>query len=204
MKPDDYKPEAVQTGSGDALDRLLDGALAQYSQVEPRAGLEERVLANLRSQPAHRPWWMWVAIPAAVAAVVLVAISIRQSNRPTPSSAIQVQSTIRTAPVGVTPNPATTAKVQPSPVTRPRQYRTVATTAKPPARVQSQPEPRLATFPAPSPLTPEERLLLQMIDHHRDELATVAQNQQADQERFQKLLETESGEVPPQGSSNQQ
>ena len=74
MKPDDYKPEAVQTGSGDALDRLLDGALAQYSQVEPRAGLEERVLANLRSQPAHRPWWMWVAIPAAVAAVVLVAI----------------------------------------------------------------------------------------------------------------------------------
>ena len=33
----------------DDLDRALDAALAKYTSVEPRAGLDERILANLRA-----------------------------------------------------------------------------------------------------------------------------------------------------------
>ncbi len=36
----------------DELDRMLDAALAKYAAAEPRAGLEARVLANLRARDA--------------------------------------------------------------------------------------------------------------------------------------------------------
>lgn len=203
MKPDDYKPE-IEQRSGDALDRLLDGALAQYSQVEPRAGLEERVLANLRSQPARRPWWMWAVIPAAVAAVLLLTMVLRRPDVSAPGSTRSKPVTAQATPPAIAPKPATTAAIQPGPVSKPRPHRIVVAAARPAPQVSAQPMPRLETFPSATPLTAEERLLLRMIDHHRDELVTVAQSQQADQERFQKLLETEGGETPPQGSSNQQ
>jgi len=59
------------------LDRVLDTALAKYLTVEPRPGLEDRVLANLRAErtriPAHA-WWRWSV--AAVLAVVIVAVAL--------------------------------------------------------------------------------------------------------------------------------
>ena len=39
----------------DEFDRMLDAALAKYAAVEPRTGLEERVLANLRAEQARVP-----------------------------------------------------------------------------------------------------------------------------------------------------
>jgi hypothetical protein len=42
----------MTNGKPDEFDRMLDAALAKYAAVEPRTGLEERVLANLR--PSRR------------------------------------------------------------------------------------------------------------------------------------------------------
>ena len=39
----------------DELDRMLDATLAKYAAAEPRAGFEERVLANLRAERARVP-----------------------------------------------------------------------------------------------------------------------------------------------------
>ena len=55
------------------LDRVLDAALAKYAAVEPRDGLEARILANLRTEQAEslrRVWWKW-ALVAATAAIGL-------------------------------------------------------------------------------------------------------------------------------------
>jgi len=60
------------------LGRELDAALAKYAAVEPRAGLEERVLANLRAERAQvsdRGRWRWSAV-AAIAAVVVIALAL--------------------------------------------------------------------------------------------------------------------------------
>ena len=65
MKPEEREPD---------LDQVLDQALARYSDVEPRAGLEERILANLRSQPQPRPWWMTWRMPALAAAILVAAL----------------------------------------------------------------------------------------------------------------------------------
>jgi hypothetical protein len=69
------------------LDRALDAALAKYAAVEPRAGLEERVLAGLRSSQAeapHRTWWRW-GLASAVAAMLVAALFLGwRANKPLP------------------------------------------------------------------------------------------------------------------------
>ena len=61
------------------LDDLLDSALASYSAVEPRAGLESRILARIQdaAEQQERWWctrWLWAGrVAAAVAAIVLSA-----------------------------------------------------------------------------------------------------------------------------------
>ena len=52
------------------LNRALDSALARYRAVEPREGLEERILANVRAadtRSMQRTWWHW-GFTAALAA----------------------------------------------------------------------------------------------------------------------------------------
>ena len=61
----------------DELDSTLDAALTKYATVEPRAGLEDRILANLRAEQARvldRAWWQvhFMACSAAALAVVVV------------------------------------------------------------------------------------------------------------------------------------
>ena len=67
------------------LDRTMDAALAQYSAVEARDGLEERVLATLHAERARVPersWWRW-SIATAVAIVLIVAAVVAlRSGKP--------------------------------------------------------------------------------------------------------------------------
>src|SRR5260221_9831170 len=80
-----------QIHKNDALDRALDAALAQYSAIEPRTGLEDRILANLRAEQVHahdRAWWRW-AVAAACATVVFVIIGLAWTSiRRAPTIAI--------------------------------------------------------------------------------------------------------------------
>ena len=137
--------------ANDKLDQLLDGALARYGDVEPLAGLEERVLGRLsQPEPQRRNWWVWVAASAALATLVLV---ILWSTRPRAAA------------------PPLVKHAAPAPVSHPPEHSLVATTpqAVPPRHVRPRTapvqvaksnEPRLATFPAPSEPTEQERLLL--------------------------------------------
>jgi hypothetical protein len=54
------------------LDQLLDRVLAGYAG-EPRTGLENRMLARLRSQEAKRPFFRWEWLIAGAAAAILIA-----------------------------------------------------------------------------------------------------------------------------------
>jgi hypothetical protein len=62
------------------LDAWLDDALAHYNDAEPRAGLEQRILATVRAEertPRRRWWVRWSPALAAVAAIVIVVIAVR-------------------------------------------------------------------------------------------------------------------------------
>ena len=137
--------------ANDKLDQLLDGGLARYGDVEPLAGLEERVLGRLsQPEPQRRNWWVWVAASAALATLALVVL---WSTRPRPGA------------------PPLVKHEAPAPAVHPPEHPLMATTPQPvpprhvrprmvPVQTATSKEPRLATFPAPSEPTEQERLLL--------------------------------------------
>ena len=119
----------------DELDRLIDAALAA-----PPAGvhLATRVLARVESAP-QRGFWRWI-LPCAAAstAAVVVAIAVWPDPPlpPAPSQGVRV---LRSIPL--------------------RLARPVPAAA---LAAQLRRSPRSATFPAPSPLSAEERALLRL------------------------------------------
>ena len=67
------------------FDSTLDAALAKYAAVEPRAGLEARVLANLRAEHARVPentYWRWSVVTAVVIVVVVALALPWKSGKP--------------------------------------------------------------------------------------------------------------------------
>jgi hypothetical protein len=134
----------------DDLDRLIDGALSGYSNVEPLAGLEDRVLNRVRADASRRRRRIWIL--GVLAAPALVALVLAIPWRRTP------------APMAVTPPPraevqaAAPAIVAPLPAPVPKVARLHKAERTPARRVL----PKRDVFPTPTPLTREERLLLQL------------------------------------------
>jgi hypothetical protein len=152
--------------SEEPVDQLLDAGLASYSAAEPRPGIEQRILAGLRAQPQPSRWldWRWAgALATAAAALVLVIFFMPQPEAPAPHPNAQTPQRALSGPegrLGAGPPPVAKAAVR-----RPSQ-------PFHPTRVES---PRLETFPAPAPLSEQERLLLLFARQAPREAALVAQ-----------------------------
>jgi hypothetical protein len=130
----------------DELDRWIDDGLAEYAAAEPLAGIEERVLQRVRSaKRARRWWWMLVPVAAVVAALAM-----------------------RTTPV-VPPPPVVASVFPPAP--------RVVAPAPPVRRVVKRTAPggppKRNVFPTISPLTAEERLLVQLARTYPEQLSAA-------------------------------
>lgn len=173
------------------VDRVLNEALAPQ-EIELRAGLEQRILANLRAQPEPRTWWRWMKtwVPAAVAAVLIaLAVGLRMTDfRPPvkPPVVVERQPSIAPAPK-IVPAPATQvsrAHVRPrhgSPATL-----VIAASATPPEPLRQD------VFPSPEPLSEQERLFYQFVRQSPREAVQVAQMQAVERIRSQQFMETGS------------
>jgi hypothetical protein len=91
--------------------KLLDAALGQYRSVEPRAGLEERILANLQTerQAARWFWWQWGPILASAAVIMILFATLSLTNQAVRPA---LEST-RVAAVVTTNGPTPSREVQP-------------------------------------------------------------------------------------------
>jgi hypothetical protein len=174
------------------VDATLDRALGPQL-VEPRTGMEERILANLPKEVERRPWWQWMWIPAlAVAAVLAVVIGMRITSQETPApqivkKAVERPKQDRVAEGDLTPqNPVQTRTVSKRPA-RHVSPKTLVVAA-------AAPLPRQNVFPTSVPLTDQERLLLAFVNHQRPQAEMVAVEQQSEREKAQKYFE--SGEAP--------
>jgi len=157
----------------DELDDALDAALAKYAAVEPRAGLEGRILARLRTQPEPAPdraWWHWGVI-ATVAAVLLITVALgwRTGKPPHPVVADHP------SPASQAPQPGTQVvsnghkdEVQshmPHHLQTARHHAQLSVVAA---------VPRLEQFPSPLPLSEQERILASYVSRFPEHAVLVA------------------------------
>ena len=185
MANQDYKNSSkddrtsMRSSADDALDRALDAALAKYSDVEPRAGLNERIMANLRaeSKPAVRAWWRW-GLAAGAIAVVAVALALAWRSG-------------STRPPEITQHPRVVAPSAPEAPQIARHDRDVVTPLNSPIRtkVGLRPKaevvataPKLDVFPSPHPLSDEELALARYVRNFPAD-AKVLAAEQADSEK---------------------
>ena len=163
-------------GRGKFVDRLLDSGMKQYSDAEPRQGLEERILANLRAEQARASAPRWWPTAAAVAAVLLIAVGLWIARKPggtTPTA------TTNHAPAVPTVNKQTTTGIATS-VPRALSPAVSVAQSQPKSRShQSAAAPKLEQFPSARPLSKQEKLLPAYVQATpKDELLDVTAKEQ--------------------------
>jgi hypothetical protein len=170
--------ESWPGSENDRLDRELDATLAKYAAVDPRPGLEERVLANLRAEQeraVEHSWWRWPVLGIAAVVIVAAASLVSRSGKLAPNVATQHSSaTIETH------DPARTqlAKNGERGTIRPHEGGpgglVNAHAASHPSTVVP-PAPKLEQFPSPQPLSEQERILADYVADYPDHAALIAQ-----------------------------
>jgi hypothetical protein len=189
------KDERIAPQSGEqGVDRELDIVLAKYASIEPRAGLEHRVLANLRAerQPVLQLWsWRRTAVAAVLTVIVATALSWR-SGKPGPSTTVRrprmtassiPQNDQSPASAGAEENGSHPSTVFDRPSMRRPKPSVVVSAA---AAVQ----PKLDQFPSPCPLSEQEQILMNYVAKYPETAALIAQ---ARTEEREKEKEEEAG-----------
>ena len=171
---------------GDDLDRALDAALAKYASVEPRVGLDERILANLRSADTLTGagiGWSWRMSVVLAAILVIVASLAWRWNKTSHQPVVVHQPEIKQAPIVAHQTGGETGFAsQPKP-SRPRTIR-----PRPQPQVAAA-GPKLDVFPSPLPLSEQEKILALYVEKYPQHAALVAEarmealRQQAEERR---------------------
>lgn len=187
----------------DELDRLLDSALATYADPGPHSGLEQRILGRISAETASSArcrWLAWaIALPAAAGLLIFVLISHPWINH---APALPKQANVLHRPT-----PSIEAANRPS--SKPAQTRR----SKAPLRRQrprhsalvarSAPLPKLAIFPTPRPLSPQEQALVNFAAHatvpERESL--IAAQQQPDAPLHISAIQIEPLQPPAAGAN---
>jgi hypothetical protein len=168
---------------GTPWDDQIDAALANYVAVQPRAGLEERILAHLRAQgkpSVSLVWWPWAGVVAA--AILIAALLLWKLERPGDQRMVRHQPSLQqgTRPQ-VAAHPALPKIEQPAVrALVPRSRRSIA-----PETAEIAVEPKLDQFPSPQPLTREEKMLVEYVERYYDEAVLIARarDEQIQQDR---------------------
>ncbi len=132
----------------DRLDLIVNAAIRDYSNAEPRAGLELRILRHVQTRPHRRFAWRlaWAFVAAAIALIVLIALPARRVLPP---------------PLALLPPPVPRA-AQPGILTPPPRQRT-----------SDHRSFRRSQEREPLPLTAEERALLRLVQEHPEQAVAV-------------------------------
>lgn len=154
------------------LDEMLDAMLSAYSSVEPRPGLETRIVASVKEQAAKSTatWgfrWTWAVAALATALVIAVYVSRIQTHRMEPQVATRPQPE-NSAPVWSIRSSPPPKITESHPSTRRQGTQTARLTRPSADHVISI---KQDVFPSPSPLSEQEKLLLRYLTRTpRDEL----------------------------------
>jgi hypothetical protein len=156
------------------IDEWLEAALKQYGKVEPRAGLENRVLASVRAERerARTPRWQWWPVFVVVTAIVVMGVGIFLVRAKT-AAPLTKQNVME--PVGQPAKLTTeTSNVGVQQVTHKRP--TVSRTARR-REIASAAKAGTNQFPSPQPLSDQEIMLARYIEQFPREATLMARAQ---------------------------
>ncbi len=198
-----YERSKTSDGPQDELDRLLDSALAKYSTVEPRSGLEERVLANLQAERKNDPSrvrWQW-GLAAVVAAVVVAALSfswrLETTKDPSVASHPAVQDSSSRIPEGQMArhdlNTDTPQRFEPAHRKTPHPQIAPIPAAG----------PKLDQFPSPQPLSEQELALAKYASTFPEEAILIATAQEEFEKETQRRAKQSRSEVDLHGGDQE-
>src|ERR1700685_237668 len=172
----------------DALDCELDTALAKYATVEPRTGLEERILANLRAQrekPANWAWWSWTAAGALAVAGIVAAGMLSWKTADNLAKHHPPIEAPRAAGTQIARNGETNG-------TGPRTRMPGKRSSVHLRRTEKDAGPKLDVFPSPLPLSEQEKMLASYVAEYPKEAALIAQlRTEALQREFEEEMRAE-------------
>jgi hypothetical protein len=157
---------------GDGIDLELDSALAKYTAVEPRAELEERVLANLRAHRERRmvhAWWRWAAVGAVTLFVLGIGMALRRrTEHPgfvnAADRVARQNRNIQSVPSQVKPSLPAEPAARFRAVGRKSSHEPVVARA-----------PHLPEFPSPEPLSEQEQILERYVAAYPEHAALIAE-----------------------------
>jgi hypothetical protein len=201
-----------QPSEPDALDRELNAALAKYAAAEPRPGLEERVLAHLRTESERaRSWWVWGATGGLAAMVVIVAVAWR-IEKPRPSiTATHAPAAARDGQNGNRNYDRQTSAVRVDSNAGAGDLHPRASTLavrRAPHRVRREVvaagNPKLDQFPSPQALTAQELALVRYVRQFPQEATLIARAQEEDEKEIQKKMKDANAETEGSGSGQQE
>jgi hypothetical protein len=196
---------ATDNGKQDELDQLLDAALAKYATAEPRTGLEERVLANLRSERAQVPdrkWWRWSATAAAAAiAIVVIAFALKSGrpSHPQVANHILTMRTLEQSKPRVGPEVGETGAHAHAlgPATRRASHRV-------PKEGVAAANPKLDQFPSRQQLSEEELALARYVSQFPEEATLIAREQEEHEKEIQQMMKEAHSETESYDSDQQE
>ncbi len=171
------------------IDDLLDNALKQYGAVEPRAGLEDRVLAAVQAeartegrQVTPRNWSWWPAVVACAVLLLSVAVAFLGWNHRADTWAAKSQapavSAPRQSPEKVSGKASQDlAKASPHAWSDGRPSGKVRAGSRPSVARELSQAPHLEQFPSPRPLSEQEIMLARFVEQFPREAAMIARAQ---------------------------
>jgi hypothetical protein len=161
--PDNYDLETNRD-----LDSLLDEALSSYTAAERDPSMRARIMAHAaEAAPGRKRLWLLAPAAACAAALVITFLLHPASHAPAthaPSPEPSTATSTTAAPQSPTPVSATPQQtIHPRPTLASRRTRR----SKPPALIHQ------SSFPSPTPLTAQEKILLQFATEHPDQARQV-------------------------------
>jgi hypothetical protein len=168
-----------------ALDREIDAALARYSN-EPRPGLEDRVLANLRTdreRTSVHNWWQWAAASSLATLLLVASIIFLRSNQTSQHYAAGPSQTTRDNASNRIPPAAGPQSALETPTLRSSSQRKKPQTRGSRHASALAAGPKLDQFPSPRPLTEQEKILKRYISNFPEEAILIARARAAEAQR---------------------
>jgi hypothetical protein len=194
-------PEGFRGAEHGMLDQALDAALAKYAAVEPRSGLNERILANLQAEQMRVPeraWRRW-GFAAAVAAVIVVAVALAWKSGPAQQQIVVHPSPTLQSPQQSPPQvEANDQHVGVESATTPKHRTTVRHSQSVVSTVVATANPKLDVFPSPQPLSEQERILMSYVADFHDQAVVIARvtYEELQRDRMEMLSNTSAATGP--------